>query len=188
MAALLLSGCAADDAGKTAKLIDPAGNGSVVEGVAPSAGWPAENRAKSIYIASQASTKYTDLMEWDLVGGLFISEEISFVVPPQWRENFELRITQIKGAANIRIFNFYFMEYGTELEVEILRLEAVKIGTNINVDRLGGEILGYSADESYAYLRFVIAIEPNEQFQSGQIVYDILKVLESDSFEIEIVA
>ena len=186
-AALLLSGCAADDTSKMAKLTDPAGNGSVVVGQAPSAGWPAEDMAKNIY-AKQTSTKYTDHLEWHLDGDFFTSEEFCFVIPTKWRNHFELRIsTQIKEVS--RQFSFYFIEYETGIEVEVMRMIAIKTGTRTDINRMGGKILGYSEDGAYAYLLMPITtFRPGDSFQSGQTLHEILTTIHSEGFEIQIVA
>lgn len=190
VAVLMLSGCAAADDNERGKYIDPAANGSALMGEAPSAQWPAEEMARWKSSLAQSNTKYTDSMTWELTGDLFISEELRFTLPSQWCGNFDLRMkTQIKNVAHVRTFEFYFVEQATGIEIVIMRIDAIKTNTTIEIEKWGGEMLGFSADGSYAYLRINnIAIEPGPEFESGPELYEILKTIQSGNFEIKIVA
>lgn len=184
---LLLSGCASYDGKNISPQIDPAHYGSVLPDQAPSAAWPADESAKAAAQSKTTTTIFTVDMQGALDGNRFIGEEFSFYVPPQWRENFVME-AEISGSEKFetRVFNFYYVELETGIQVNLLRIDVIPQSFIEQVGDLGKQELGVSADGAYYYMQSPVTIKPAEEFRSGAAVMDIYKDITSDKLDFQV--
>ncbi len=186
---LLLSGCSAQSDQTVSQLIDPAKYGSIIPDHAPSESFPEKENSQVNTPPQVSDTKYTADMQWHLDGGYFVGEEFTFYVPSYWRDAFVMDVTE-SGEDTIytRMFNFYYLEADTGIQVKLLRID-VSYATFVDeVGTLGKEELGRSTDGMYVYLRPSVSIRPPDTFHSGEDVYEICLALNSEKFDFQVVA
>jgi len=166
---ILLSSCG--NKGNVDKLIDPDKYGSVIPDASPSTMLSEDDSAKAKY---QMQLPEDDVLGYAIENGFFVNHEFSFYVHPLWRDNFVME-QEDKGSSTIFLYtyNFYYIEHETDIAVKLLRIDVMETDLVDQIGTGGKAEIGRSRDGLHTYFRAEIAVDPPDEFRSGEDLLEI---------------